>query len=155
MTRRSAISEAARALEDAAKESTTARQRILDEASDLTHNARNKDYGNPEDNFANIAKAWTAYLQARYPNVVITPQDYAVMHILVKTARLSTNLNHHDSTVDIAGYAACLGDVQEKSKNGITHCMPNGEAPLFRMSVQGGETPAQVINEQTKGSLRR
>ena len=32
--------------------------------------------------------------------------------ILMKTARLATNQNHHDSTVDIAGYAACLGDIQ-------------------------------------------
>jgi len=93
----------------------TARQQILDEASDLTHKSRNTAYGNPEDNFRNIANLWNAYLVAHIgPQVaqMLTTADVAIMMILMKTARLATNPNHHDSCVDIAGYAACLGDVQ-------------------------------------------
>jgi hypothetical protein len=99
----------------------TARQQILDEASDLTHQSRNTAYGAPEDNFRNIANLWNAYFAARAPGFIvseknsITSGDVAIMMILMKTARLATTPNHHDSCVDIAGYAACLGDVQAAS----------------------------------------
>jgi Domain of unknown function (DUF6378) len=99
------------AMSDATPE--TARQAILDEASELTHQSRNTAYGNPEDNFNNIANLWTAYWRSKFPGMVnFDAHDVAIMMILMKTARLATNPNHHDSCVDIAGYAACLGDVQ-------------------------------------------
>jgi hypothetical protein len=88
-------------------EPLTQRQMILDEASEIVHNDRN--------NFNNSAAAWNAYLNPRQDAMhrnLVTAADVAVMCILIKTARLSTNPTHHDSCVDIAGYAACLGDVQ-------------------------------------------
>lgn len=102
------------AVTEAIKKETndTPRQRILDAASDITHNDRNKQYGNPEDNFRNIAAAWNAYLQAKGFVGRITTADVPIMMILMKTARLANNTSHWDSTVDIAGYAACLGDIQ-------------------------------------------
>ena len=93
----------------------TPRQAILNEASKIVHADRQKQYGDPEDNFRNIAASWNSYLGAKFGNHGANPissQDVPLLMILMKTARLATNPNHHDSTVDIAGYAACLGDIQ-------------------------------------------
>ena len=93
----------------------TPRQLILDEAFELTHGSRNTQYGNPEDNFNNIARFWNSHLVARFGAEFncLAASDVAVMMIGMKLARLSTNASHHDSAVDVAGYAACLGDIQE------------------------------------------
>ena len=101
---------------------TTARARILDEAMAITHKDRNAVYGSAEDNFQQIANLWDAYLRARQSNACfikgrpysITPADVAVMCMLIKVARLAKSPSHHDSAVDIAGYAACLGEIQVK-----------------------------------------
>lgn len=97
-----------------------ARTRLLEEAIQITGKDRNSAYGNPEDNFANIAAFWNAYLTMRKNGAMlnnpITPQDVAHMMALMKLARLATNPGHHDSLVDVAGYAACGADCQEKAK---------------------------------------
>jgi len=87
------------------------RQIILDEARAITSADRNKQYGDPEDNFRNIAALWTGYVQARFPDVKFSPSDVAAMSALIKVARLATNPTHKDSWVDLAGYAACGGDI--------------------------------------------
>ena len=93
---------------------STPRQKLLEEAIKITTTDRNKSYGNPEDNFANIALLWTAYLDAKNDACnTINTTDVAIMMILMKCARLATNPSHHDSAVDIAGYAACLADIQD------------------------------------------
>lgn len=88
----------------------TARARVLAEANKIVHHDRNNSYGNPEDNFKQAANLWSAYKK-----VPFTSHDVAIMSLLIKVARLSTSPNHHDSAVDIAGYAACLGDIQEST----------------------------------------
>lgn len=86
---------------------------LLQEALQITTKDRNAAYGNPEDNFSNIASYWVRYLtQAKAVDIVITPQDVAHMMILMKMARLATNPLHYDSLLDIAGYAACAADCQ-------------------------------------------
>lgn len=81
---------------------------LLLEAITITSKDRNSVYGNPEDNFANIAGYWSHYLSTqRGMIIVITPQDVAHLMILMKIARLSTNPDHRDSLLDVAGYAAC------------------------------------------------
>jgi hypothetical protein len=91
----------------------TPRRRLLAEAMKITAVDRNKAYGNPEDNFQNIANLWNAYFGAQGTLTGITPCDVANLMILMKIARLSTNLGHRDSLLDIAGYAACGADCQE------------------------------------------
>lgn len=92
------------------------RQVLLQEAFNITSSDRNKAYGNPEDNFQNIADRWNLLLRCRFPvactnpEFEITSQDVALMMIDMKLARLSTNPLHRDSLVDIAGYAACGED---------------------------------------------
>lgn len=90
----------------------TKRSRLLQEAMQITHHDRNANYGNPEDNFQHIANLWNNYLNVSRPNIELTKADVAVMNMLIKVARLGNNPNHHDSAVDIAGYAACLSDCQ-------------------------------------------
>lgn len=85
----------------------TPRARVLNEAMEIVHKDRNANYGNPEDNFKQIGDLWAAYKKVSF-----TSADVAIMMGLVKVARLSVNPAHHDSAVDIAGYAACLGDIQ-------------------------------------------
>lgn len=92
----------------------TGRARVLKLAAEATLQDRNKQYGNPEDNFKNIAEVWNWYLEGKAPPgkclVTIDAIDVAHMQVLMKMARLKTNPTHLDSIVDVAGYAACAGD---------------------------------------------
>lgn len=90
----------------------TRRSLLLQEAHASTNKDRNSTYGNPEDNFQNIANFWNNYLAIDRNRRDINSADVAVMCMLIKIARLGNNINHHDSAVDVAGYAACLADCQ-------------------------------------------
>lgn len=91
------------------------REEILTMAKEIVCKDRDKDYGKPEDNFGKIAALWSAYLG----NVTITAADVAIMMTLMKTARIAANPAKLDSWVDIAGYAACGGEIAAK-KGGET-----------------------------------
>lgn len=74
---------------------------------------RGLNYGSPEDNFGRIATLWNAYIRCRYPDVELTldAHDVALMMNQMKVARLSNSPAHDDSWVDVAGYAACGGNL--------------------------------------------
>lgn len=94
-----------------AKMPPSPRETLLQEAIQITTSDRNKQYGDPEDNFRNIAELWIPYFKQRFGVPLdITPQDVAHLMILFKIARLSTNPGHRDSILDAAGYAACAED---------------------------------------------
>lgn len=123
------ICSAVNQLKPALATSLTGREQILGAVAKAVLSDRNKSYGNPEDNFANIAYLWNWYLENRKGSspdapFKITPIDVAHMHGLMKYARLSTNPYHRDSVVDVAGYAACAGDMvkshEEKQTAGTT-----------------------------------
>lgn len=82
------------------------RQKILEEAITIITKDRTTTHGNPEDNFAIIAKLWSVYLGRE-----VSSKDVAVMNILQKVSRLLTSPNHRDNWIDIAGYAACGGGI--------------------------------------------
>ena len=84
------------------------RAEILDKAKKIVTTGRNAQYGEPEDNFANIAMLWSAYLYK-----TIESRDVAAMMILLKLARIKGTRVSDDNWVDIAGYAACGGEVEE------------------------------------------
>lgn len=84
------------------------RQLILMEAEKSICGQREQDYGNPEDNFSTIADLWSAYL-----NREVSSQDVAMMMILLKVARIKNGGGSGDSFVDIAGYAACAGEIHD------------------------------------------
>ena len=104
----------------------TTKREILEEAMEVV-DGRGKSYGRPEDNFQRIARLWNAHLENRMMvdtagNKVlaemITPQDVAMMMALMKIARLENDSSHHDSWVDIAGYAACGGELADTWNKG-------------------------------------
>lgn len=67
---------------------------------------REQDYGSPEDNFARIANLWTAYTGIKF-----TAHNVAMMLGLVKVGRAGSGVYHPDNYVDLAGYAACAGEI--------------------------------------------
>lgn len=82
------------------------RSEILDTAKSIVTKDRNATHGNPEDSFALIAKYWSAHL-----GVSISSPDVAIMMALLKIARAGINPGHADNFVDLAGYAACGGEI--------------------------------------------
>ena len=78
---------------------------ICQEADELTHGQRQKDYGHAADNFLKTARLWTAYLENR--ELLLRKLewfDIPRMMILFKVDR-QTNRPKRDNLVDAAGYA--------------------------------------------------
>lgn len=84
------------------------RKTILDAAEKCVCRDRQDTHGRPEDNFGAIADLWTAYLGTGQE---IDPVDVANMMILLKIGRAKGNPKHTDNWVDMAGYAACAGEI--------------------------------------------
>lgn len=90
------------------------RSEILREAEKCVCGDREQDYGTPEDNFGTIGQLWTTYLQTVHPtDYIITSKDVAVMMALLKVARIARG-SKADSYIDLAGYAACAGEIDSK-----------------------------------------
>lgn len=86
----------------------TTRKTILDAAEKCVCHDRQDTHGSPEDSFGDIANLWTAYLGTGQE---IDPVDVANMMVLLKIARAKENPKHTDNWIDIAGYAACAGEI--------------------------------------------
>lgn len=90
------------------------RAEILDEAKNIVTGFRETAYGKAENNFKLIAKLWTAYLNANdyvIDERILKAKDVANMMILLKVARNATGRGKDDNYIDIAGYAACGGEL--------------------------------------------
>lgn len=83
------------------------RPEILDKAKACVVGDREQDYGSPESNFGRIANLWTAFL-----NITITPVEVAAMLALLKIARIASGHAKEDNWIDLAGYAACGGELE-------------------------------------------
>ena len=90
------------------------RKDILMKADQCVNGQREHDYGTPEDNFRRIADLWSTYLDR-----IVTPVDVSMMMCLLKIARVSTSESPigptDDCFIDIAGYAACGGELKAKT----------------------------------------
>lgn len=84
----------------------TTRKTILDAAEKCVCHDRQDTHGRPEDSFGDIADLWTAYKGVKFD-----PVDVAQMMILLKIARAKGNPKHADNWIDMAGYAACAGEI--------------------------------------------
>jgi len=97
------------------------RAEILEEAKKCVCGHREQDYGAPENNFQIIADLWNAYLGLPYHHSEgvpeITPEDVSMMMALMKIARIKNGGGTGDSFVDLAGYAACGGEINDKRKS--------------------------------------
>lgn len=93
------------------------RAEILDAAKKCVCGKREQDYGTPENNFDTIGLLWAVYLRASHPRYAkvmpingVSAKDVGAMMALLKLARIATG-SKADSFVDLAGYAACTGEL--------------------------------------------
>ena len=92
------------------------RAEVLEAAKACVIKDRDDQYGPPEDSFFPIARLWNAYLwdKERYQPREIKPHDVAAMLALMKIARIAKSPGKADHWIDLAGYAACGGEVATK-----------------------------------------
>lgn len=83
------------------------REEILAAAKQCVCGGREADYGTPEDSFDLIGQYWTVYT-----GHMITAKDVAMMMALLKIARIQGKRATGDCFVDLAGYAACGGELE-------------------------------------------
>lgn len=100
-------------------EEPSSRSDILDLAKKCVCGKREQDYGTPESNFQLIADLWNQYL-FKEPGTKevfgIGPMDVSMMMALMKIARIRNGGGSGDSFVDLAGYAACGGEIWHSNK---------------------------------------
>lgn len=84
---------------------------ILEQAKKCVCGQREQDYGTPESNFQLIADLWNDYLKKEQSSIVVDAKDVAMMMALMKIARIRNGGGSGDSFVDLAGYAACGGEI--------------------------------------------
>jgi hypothetical protein len=82
---------------------TPPRVEALREAARLINSERNKQYGNPHENFSRISKLWSVVL-----GIDVSEEDVAMCMVAVKMARYASKSGYQpDTWIDIAGYAGC------------------------------------------------
>lgn len=74
---------------------------------------REGQHGRPADTFKAIAASWSAYLTAIVGvPVMLREEDVAMMMVELKVQRFAGGQGTHmDTLLDIAGYAACAGEL--------------------------------------------
>lgn len=93
------------------------RKSILAEAERCVCKTRDQQYGDIHDNFSRIAALWNAYKPCGF-----TAHDVGIMLALLKIGRIASGQAKADNYVDLAGYAACAGEIafsqndEEKAK---------------------------------------
>lgn len=87
------------------------RTKILQVAHQAVTIDRAATHGDAEANFSTIAAVWGAKL-----GVDITPEQVAIMMIDLKMVRAWRNPGHADNWIDMAGYAACGGEIATPEK---------------------------------------
>jgi len=107
------------------------RSDVLSAARQAVTIDRAATHGKPEDSFGQIARVWSARL-----GVSITPAQVCILLADLKGARAWSNPGHADNWVDLAGYAACGGEL--------------ASAPTY--VVEGRET-TQEVQEQHLDAL--
>ena len=95
------------------------KEEVLDTAKSLVCGDRAAAYGSAKENFARIARMWEPIIGKE-----ITPEQVAMCMVQVKITRLIQTRDHADSWVDIAGYAACGGEISSKVLFNKSHKMP-------------------------------
>ena len=92
---------------------TNYRTQILNEAADIINGDREDTYGTPQQNFACVAKIWSAIL-----GIEISPTQVCLCMIGVKLGRAATGkIDHQDNYRDMAGFAGLGAEV---SKNDLS-----------------------------------
>lgn len=85
---------------------TSPRAAILDQARQAVTRDRAATHGEIEASFGQIAAIWSVRL-----GVPVSPVQVAILLVDLKTVRAWGNPGHADNWIDIAGYAACGGEL--------------------------------------------
>ena len=92
------------------------REEILTAAQKCVCGDREQDYGSPENNFRLIGDLWSRYIREKCispdASCCIDQSDVAAMMCLFKIARIATGHGKADNWIDLAGYAACGGELE-------------------------------------------
>lgn len=88
------------------------RIKILENATECVTKSRATTHGDAERNFSDIADVWSLRL-----GVMIFPHQVALMMIDLKIVRAWYNEKNLDNWIDIAGYAACGGEISSEPEN--------------------------------------
>lgn len=122
----------------------TTRKEILKQAADAVCTDREGQYGSPEDNFRRIADLWTTYCGG----YLFEPKDVAMMMSLLKIARIATGKHKDDNYIDLAGYAACGGELSSLEPR-EPDTLPEG------CSLDGFEIVVHIVGDEVTdcGSL--
>lgn len=80
---------------------------ILNEAAEIVTGRARAEYGGAEDSFQQIATGWSLIIDH-----VVTAKQVALMMCWMKIAR-EVNGPKRDNMVDLAGYAALAGRLQQ------------------------------------------
>lgn len=113
------------------------RKEILETAESIVNGEREEQYGTPENNFRIIGKLWEAYLGARrMGQIEFETHDVAAMLALLKIARIASGQIKDDNWVDLAGYAACGGELQSKTAAQVARDTWPGEHMMNRQQKQ-------------------
>lgn len=125
-------------IENFADEEPSSRRDILRCAEKCVCGQREQDYGTPESNFQLIADLWNGYLGNTLSKEKrdfekelgvthkhkelsvpweISAMDVSMMMALLKIARIKNGGGSGDSFVDLAGYAACGGEIWAGQKH--------------------------------------
>lgn len=87
------------------------RKAILEDAIQVICNDRQSSYGEPEDNFQRVAIEWANILGEKLKEP-LSAYDVGLMMAGLKLVRASGgNPFKRDNLVDLAGYAACAGEI--------------------------------------------
>lgn len=105
------------AIEDARREESEAmtKSEFLDEVKRIVAE-REGQHGKPAETFKAIAAAWSVYLTAIVGvPVMLREEDVAMMMVELKVQRFAGGQGTHmDTLLDIAGYAACAGELASR-----------------------------------------
>lgn len=109
----------------------SARAEILEAARQAVTQDRAATHGPVEDTFGAIAAVWSARL-----GVAIAPWQVAILLGDLKSCRAWGNPGHRDNWVDLAGYAACGGELA--AREAVPVCSGAGIKDSGNSFVHGG-----------------
>lgn len=116
------------------------RNEILENAAAIITKDRNKQYGEPEDNFDVIAQFWNHYLTTTQGVCLyLSATDVAILMALFKIGRIATARDmHEDSYIDAAGYIACAVECAAKEEERIAKGEKWVEAIRAKYGIDNG-----------------
>lgn len=99
------------------------RKSILEEAMRIVTTDRHEQHGEAEDSFSMIASLWEPYIKAKcvawsMQEVIIEPEDVAILMTLFKIARTVTGKVNMDNFVDGCGYFSIAGEIAGRCQSG-------------------------------------